>query len=208
MPEQAWLSATASFMGMWVMMMVAMMLPSLVPTLLSYRRSWYGLDTTRIDGLTALVGAGYFSVWAICRAMVYSLGIILATAKMRWAVLAHSVPATTGVVLLLAGCFQLTSSKTRQLQCCRDTSAWVLAPDAWGAWRYGLRLGMHCCVCCAGFVIILYLVGMMDLGIMALVAAAITVERLGPRPERVASVAGIVIILAGALVIARGLGMV
>jgi hypothetical protein len=31
MPGQTWLGAGASFLGMWVVMMVAMMLPSLVP---------------------------------------------------------------------------------------------------------------------------------------------------------------------------------
>src|SRR6266478_2366089 len=31
MPGQTWLGAAASFLGMWVVMMVAMMLPSLVP---------------------------------------------------------------------------------------------------------------------------------------------------------------------------------
>src|SRR5262245_30774062 len=38
MPGQTWLDASASFLWMWVVMMVAMMLPSLVPMLLQYRR--------------------------------------------------------------------------------------------------------------------------------------------------------------------------
>jgi len=37
MPEQTWPGAAASFLGMWVVMMVAMMLPSLVPMLWRYR---------------------------------------------------------------------------------------------------------------------------------------------------------------------------
>src|SRR6185436_5751056 len=39
MPGQTWTSAAASFVGMWVVMMVAMMLPSLVPMLRRYRRA-------------------------------------------------------------------------------------------------------------------------------------------------------------------------
>src|SRR5215218_7533116 len=39
MPGQAWLGAAASFLGMWVVMMVAMMLPSLVPMLWRFRES-------------------------------------------------------------------------------------------------------------------------------------------------------------------------
>jgi predicted metal-binding membrane protein len=37
MPGQTWSGAAASFLGMWVVMMVAMMLPSLVPMLWRYR---------------------------------------------------------------------------------------------------------------------------------------------------------------------------
>jgi Predicted metal-binding integral membrane protein (DUF2182) len=36
MPGQTWLGAATSFLGMWIVMMVAMMLPSLVPMLRRY----------------------------------------------------------------------------------------------------------------------------------------------------------------------------
>src|SRR5262249_60069203 len=39
MPGQTWPAAAASFMAMWILMMVAMMLPSLVPMLSRYRRA-------------------------------------------------------------------------------------------------------------------------------------------------------------------------
>src|SRR5205807_6760265 len=67
MPGQSWPAAAASFLGMWVVMMVAMMLPSLMPMLWRYREA---VGSTR-DGnmglgwLTALVGAGYFFVWTV-----------------------------------------------------------------------------------------------------------------------------------------------
>ena len=37
MPGQTWPAAAVSFLGMWVVTMVAMMLPSLVPMLWRYR---------------------------------------------------------------------------------------------------------------------------------------------------------------------------
>src|ERR1043165_9889607 len=52
MPDQTWLTATASFLGMWIVMMVAMMLPSLMPTLWRHRQT--------VGQHTALVGAAYF----------------------------------------------------------------------------------------------------------------------------------------------------
>jgi len=53
---------------------------------------------------------------------------------------------------------------------------------------------------------ILLVIGVMDLGTMAFVAAAITVERLAPAGERVARAIGAVIVGAGLFLIARGAG--
>ena len=79
--------------------------------------------------------------------------------------------------------------------------------DARVAWRHGVRLGVHCASCCAGFMAILLVAGVMDLGAMAVVAAAITVERLAPRPESAARATGMVAIAAGAVLMARALGV-
>lgn len=207
MPGQSWLGAAASFLGMWVVMMVAMMTPSLVPMLSSYRRSVRPPPEGRLGGLTALAGAGYFLVWAAFGAAVYPLGVALGTAEMRWPALARLVPVSTGVVLLLAGCVQLTAWKARQLGLCREAPCCRPSrrPDARAAFRHGLHLGAHCSRCCAGLMLVLLVTGVMDLGAMALVAAAITLERLASRPERAARACGVAVIAAGAVVIARAL---
>jgi predicted metal-binding membrane protein len=74
------------------------------------------------------------------------------------------------------------------------------------AWRHGLRLGLHCSYCCAGLTAILLGLGIMDLRAMAVVTAAITVERLAPAGERVARAIGVVIIGTGLLLMARAAG--
>src|SRR5258705_12466153 len=56
MPGQTWPGAAASFLGMWVVMMVPMMLPSLVPMLWRYRLAVAGKGEMRLGALTALVG--------------------------------------------------------------------------------------------------------------------------------------------------------
>ncbi len=207
MPGQTWLASAVSFMGMWVVMMVAMMLPSLVPMLSTYRRAAAVADPARLGALTALAGAGYFFVWTVFGAAAYTLGVAAAAAAMRWPALARSAPAATGVVLLLAGCFQLTAWKARQLGRCRAAPVGErsFAPSVRGAWRHGLRLGVVCGLCCSGFMTILLVAGVMDLGAMAVVAAAITVERLAPRPDRVARVLGLAVIAVGACALARAL---
>jgi predicted metal-binding membrane protein len=206
MPSQTWFGAAAAFMGIWVVMMVAMMLPSLVPILSSYRRAAREHDETRVDRLTVLAGGGYFLVWAAYGAVAYALGVGLAATEMRWSILARYVPIAAGVVLVLAGCAELTAWKARQLRRCWESLACGRGEplDAWRSLRQGLRLGGHCALCCTGFMILLLATGMMSIG-AALVALAITIERVAVRPERAARAAGVLVIAAGTLSIARAL---
>lgn len=206
MPGQGWPGAAASFLGMWVVMMVAMMLPSLTAMLASYRRSVGGVGPARLGALTAVAGAGYFAVWTAVGAVAYPVGAALAAAEMRWPAVARSVPAATGLVLLLAGMVQLSPWKARQLCRCRDGPGASLPAGAATAWGHGLRLGVRCSLCCSGLMAVLLVAGVMDLGAMALVAAAITVERLAPWPRLAAGIAGAAAAAAGALAMARALG--
>jgi predicted metal-binding membrane protein len=209
MPGQTWPVAAASFLGMWVVMMVAMMLPSLVPMLRRYREAVGGTGGTRLGRLSALAGAAYFLVWTVLGMAAFPLGVALAAIEMQQPALARAVPIAVGVVVLIAGSFQLTASKARLLACCREAPGpgRTLPPDARTAWRHGLRLGLHCSQCCAGLMAILLVVGVMDLRAMAVVAAAITVERLAPAGQRIARAIGAVVVGAGLLLIARAAGL-
>jgi predicted metal-binding membrane protein len=209
MPGQTWPGAAAAFLGMWVVMMVAMMLPSLVPMLWRYRQAVGNTGETRPGPLTALVGVGYFFVWTVFGLAVFPLGVALATVEMRQPALAHAVPIAVGGVVLIAGVLQFTAWKARHLGCCRTEPGpgRTLPADAATAWRHGLRLGLHCSFCCAGLMAILLAIGVMDIRAMALVAAAVTAERLAPAGERVARAIGAVAVGAGLFLIARAPGL-
>jgi predicted metal-binding membrane protein len=209
MPGQTWPAAAVSFLGMWDLMMVAMMLPSLVPMLWRYRRSIPRTGGTRLGGLTALVGAGYFVVWTVFGLLAFPLGAGLAAAEMRLPVVARAVPFVTGGIVLAAGALQFTAWKARHLACCRKAPGGCcpMPGDAGTAWRHGLSLGLHCGCCCSGLMAILLAVGVMDLRIMALVTAAITVERLAPAGEYVARGIGAVVIGAGLFLVAMAGGL-
>ena len=208
MPGQTWVGAAASFLGMWVVMMVAMMLPSLVPRLSQYRRAVGRTDGMRLGRLTALVGAGYYSVWAALGLAAFPLGVALASVEMRLPALSRAVPIAAGVVVLGAGAFQFTACKTRHLAFCREAAPdRTLPADVGTAWRHGLRLGLHCAYCCAGLMAILLAIGVVDLRAMAIVTGAITVERLAPAGERVARVTGAVAVGAGLLLTAQAAGL-
>jgi predicted metal-binding membrane protein len=199
MPGQTWPGAAASFLGMWVVMMVAMMLPSLVPMLRRYRQAVGRTGETSLGRLTALVGVGYFFAWTVFGMAACPLGVALARA----------VPIAVGVVVLLAGAPQFTAWKAHHLTCCRQAPGRgrTLPGAAGTAWPHGLRLGLHCSRCCVGLMAILLVIGVMDLRAMAVVAAAITVERLAPAGERVARAIGAVVVGAELFLIARAAGL-
>src|SRR5207253_2709565 len=92
MSGQTWPAAAASFLGMWVVMMVAMMLPSLVPMLGRYRQAVGRPGETRLGRLTVLVGVGYFFVWTVFGMAAFPLGVALAAVEMQQPALARAVP--------------------------------------------------------------------------------------------------------------------
>ncbi|WP_119421166.1 DUF2182 domain-containing protein [Desertibaculum subflavum] len=206
MCDQSWLAAAASFLGMWVVMMVAMMLPPLVPMLRRYRRAVGG---PRLGRLTALAGAGYFSVWVLIGIVIYPLGVTLAAAQMQVPTLAGAVPYVVGIVVLLAGVLQFAAWKARCLAECSAAPACdrSLRATPGGAWRHGVKLGLQCSSCCANLMAILIALGVMDLHVMVMVTAAIAAERLAPAGEHVAQAVGAILIGAGLFLIAQASGL-
>ena len=199
MPGHTWLGAGASFVGMWVVMMLAMMLPSLTPALLRYHESLGPPSGAARGWLTAGVGAGYLAAWGVLGAVVFCLGSVVASVAMQQPPLARAVPMVAGGALGFAGLLQQTRWKARQLARYREApdhrlTSYTGAP---AAWRYGLCLGLHCIQSCAGLTAAMLAFGAMDLRVMAVVAAAITAERLAPNGVRVARVTGVALLGAG-----------
>jgi predicted metal-binding membrane protein len=185
MPGQTWPRAAASFIGMWIVIMVAMM-------------------------LTALAGIGYFFVWTMVGIAAFPLGMALASVAMQQPALARAVPAAIGAVVLLGGAVQFTAWKAHHLACCREAPGrgCTLPAAAAAAWRYGLRLGVHCGCSCVGLTMILLVIGVMDMRAMAAVTTAVSVEHLAPAGERIARAIGTVVVATGLLLIARGTSLV
>lgn len=208
MPGQSWPGAAGSFLGMWILMMVAMMLPALVPMLRRYRASVAPVAGLRLGLLTLMVGVAYFSVWALSGGIAFLFGVTFATFAMQSPELARVVPVAAALIVVSGGALQFTAWKSRQLDCCNKTpaSGATLAADARTAWSHGLRLGVYCCRCCAGLTAILLAVGVMDLSVMAIVTAAISLERLAPAAERVARGIGAVVVAAGMFQLMRAIG--
>ena len=210
---ESWIGAAASFLGIWTVMMAAMMLPSLVPVLWRYRRISGGAGGLPPALLAAFAAGGYFLIWTMFGAAVYPLGAATMRITMRYPALRHAAPIATGLVVLLAGALQLTRWKARHLACCRSEGRrglpecrHALPANALGAWRCGLRLGLHCGQCCAGLTAALLVTGIMSRPAMLAATVAINLERLAPAGERVARLVGVVVIGAGLFLTGRALG--
>src|SRR5262245_52062007 len=205
MPRQQWYLELSVYMWMWMTMMVPMMLPSLVPMISRYRRS-VPAGGLRRHGLTALVGLGYFAVWAGFGVIAYGGTAGLMALEMGRSAGDRWVPAAAGVTLFVAGVAQLTAWKARQLALCREepSAGCHLGATGASAFRHGLELGLRCARSCGPLMLALLATGMMEPLAMAAVTIAITTERLAPAPLRVVRLVGVAILVAGMVTVARG----
>lgn len=199
---QKWPRMAVSFLGMWIVMMMAMMLPSLAPALWRYHEVFDRTGAVRAHRLTALMGMGYFFVWAVFGVVVFASGFMFITLAMQLPALSRAVPAAASVVVLLAGALQFSAWKLRHLVCSRRVSM----HDADSACMRGIRLGGRCIGCCAGLTAVLLVNGVMDLRAMTLVTLAITAERLAPAPECIARAVGVPVVVMGLSMLARAMG--
>ena len=193
-PGQSWAGTGARFVAMWLVMMMAMMLPPLLPMLANFRR----------NRLAALAGAGYFSIWALFGAAVYTLGSGIASVELRWPGAARLVPLATAATLLAAGAVQLSAWRARRLAVCRVCGA-PASPTAAATLFHGARFGVNCSLCCLGLMAVLLVGGMMNVVVLAAVAVAVALERLAPWPALWARGVGAVVLAMGAAVLTRAL---
>jgi predicted metal-binding membrane protein len=127
---------------------------------------------------------------------------------MQQPALARAVPIAVGVVVLIAGALQFTAWKARHLACCREApgAAARCRPTPHGlATRPAPRPPLQPLLCRPDGDPLRHRV--MDLRAMALVTAAITIERLAPDGERVAQAIGAVVVGSGLFLIARAAGL-
>ena len=172
----------AAYLGMWMLMMVPMMLPSLVPVLVRYRRSVRGVGEMHAYGLTGLVMAGYFAVWAVIGIGVWVAGAGIKEAEMRWGWVGEWKSVGVLVVLILAGMVQVSEWKARHLAHWRrmEPAGDLTGPTIPGAFNHGLRNGLQCSVSCGNLMLALLCVGMMNVVAMVVVTITIAAERLAP----------------------------
>ena len=177
------------FLGLWVTMMAAMMFPAVAPMAAVVSRVSAGPapGTSRAVGPTAIFIAGYLVVWTAFGVVAYAAYRAIDAADPGWLEWDAQGPLVAGAAIAAAGAYQLTPLKRACLKHCRSPVAFVMhrwRNGAAGAFVMGVEHGAWCLGCCAGLMLVLLVLGVMSLVWMALIAAAIFIEKVLPIGER------------------------
>jgi predicted metal-binding membrane protein len=193
---------------MWTVMMVAMMVPSAAPMIVMFatinrrRREQHGPFVP-----TAVFLAGYLVVWTGFSVLAALAQWVLHAAALMSTMMVTTSPLLGGLLLVAAGVFQWTRLKAVCLVHCRSPLSFIVT--SWregrgGAFRMGLHHGLYCLGCCWLLMALLFVAGVMNLLWIAAIASFVLLEKIVPRGELVGRVAGIVLVVAGLLVLSRG----
>jgi predicted metal-binding membrane protein len=186
------LGAFGWFIGIWLTMMAAMMLPSTAPVVLLFSRLRGGAHTS------AFV-VGYLVAWTLYGAAAYAVYRGLRGSAPSFVSWDERGPWVAGCALAAAGLYELTPLKAACLRHCRSPLHFLVGgrPGRIGALRAGVGHGGYCIGCCSGLMLALFALGVMSLAWMALVAAAILVEKALPRGDAFARPLGITLVAVG-----------
>jgi predicted metal-binding membrane protein len=209
MPQPAWTLRYAGLMfAMWWLMMTAMMLPSATPVLLLVtalnRRASPG---RRPYGATALFAAGYLVAWGgFSLAAVAAQAWLTANGSLSSMLHVGAGPLAAGM-LLAAGLWQLTPLKRACLRHCRSPVRFLATHrrrGTLGALVVGAEHGAYCVGCCWLMMALLFVGGIMNLYWIAGLAGYALAEKLLPGGERVARIAGAILVAGGLALLASG----
>ncbi len=195
--------ALLPFLALWVLMMVAMMLPSVAPVAVLWTRSISGVSTGlgRVARMSMFLG-GYLLAWAACGAVAFAA---FAGAG-RLLTVSPTAAKWLGVAIVIAaGIYQLTPWKDWCLRRCRSPVGALMYYIGFKGRSRDVRVGLHhgatCVGCCWGLMILLIAVGVMNVAVMAGLAAVIFVEKLWRHGKPFGQAVGIVLVAAGILAI-------
>ena len=193
------------FLATWIAMMVAMMFPTAAPMILTFARVSAGQrERGQAFVPTWVFVSAYLLVWTLFGAVAY--GLAVGTQSLAGAApwLGEHAGRIGGVLLILAGLYQLSPLKRACLARCRTPLAWVL--HAWhdgygGAFRMGVEHGAYCLGCCWLLFVLLFPLGVMNVAAMAAITVLIFAEKSLPAGARIGQVAGLVLVAYAAAVV-------
>jgi predicted metal-binding membrane protein len=195
------MGSASLFFGMWVAMMVAMMFPAAAPMIAMYGRM------RRSDPLSVSFFAGsYLLLWIAIAAVAFGLAWVIENRVAHSMWIASNWARGGGLLIVVAGIYQLTPLKDFCLKHCRTPLAFVMTQ--WrdgrrGAVEMGVRHGMYCVGCCWLLFLILVPIGVMNLAAMIAITIIVFAEKVLPWGRGLGRVASLGLIVYGLLVVAH-----
>jgi predicted metal-binding membrane protein len=192
------------FIAIWIAMMVAMMFPTAAPMILMFSKIHASKrQQERPFVPTWVFVSAYLLVWSLCGVVAYPLAVLIEQLAGQSMWLMENAARLGGVVLLVAGLYQLSPLKDICLSKCRTPLQFILSSwhDGYGgAFRMGLEHGAFCLGCCWLLFVILFPLGIMNIAVMALLTALIFAEKALPIGRQISKLAGVGLIVYGVLV--------
>lgn len=195
------------FVAGWTVMTVAMMLPTSLPLITMFGR----IVSRRSDRtlLTALLIAGYIAIWTVFGAAVHTgdRAIHAAVNEVHW--LEDNAYGIGAMTLVLAGVYQFTPLKYMCLDKCRSpfafiTEHWRGGSERAQAFRLGVHHGIFCVGCCWTLMLLMFAVGVGNIGWMMVLGAVMAVEKNMPWGRQLSAPLGVVLVVAGAVLLLLG----
>src|SRR5499427_1404227 len=194
------------FLVMWVVMMVAMMLPTAAPMILTFHKVQAANRQPRdAFASTWVFVAAYLLMWAFAGLAAYVGMEVAKAAIVRVALPPTTVAQIGGAIIVVAGIYQLTPLKDVCLSKCREPLDFIVTERRGGATsalELGMLHGAYCLGCCWLLFVILFPLGIMNVGAMAAVTLIIFAEKTLPWPRLAPYTTAGALVLYGALVIA------
>jgi len=191
------------FLGLWVVMMAAMMLPSVAPVAALWTRVISGASTGIGRGMRmSLFLSGYLLVWSAFGAVAFAA----LTGSARLLTASPVAAKWLGVAIFItAGVYQLTPWKDWCLRRCRSPIGALMYYVGFRGRSRDVRVGLHhgatCAGCCWGLMIVLIAGGVMNVAVMAALAAVIFAEKLWRYGKPFGQAVGAVLVTVGVLAI-------
>lgn len=196
---------TGLFMAIWVVMMIAMMFPTAAPMILMFTTVYAGKrQKSQAFVPTWVFVSAYLLIWSLFGLVAYplALGAERLAGQSMW--LMTNAPRIGGVLLVVAGLYQLSPLKHLCLSKCRTPLQFILGSwhDGYGgAFRMGVVHGAYCLGCCWFLFALLFPLGIMNIAVMALLTALIYAEKSFPLGRQISQIAGVALIVYGVIVI-------
>jgi predicted metal-binding membrane protein len=202
-----YLTLLALFVAGWTVMTVAMMLPTSLP-LVAFFRTFVRTRPNRLS-LVSLLVVGYVGVWAAFAGLIHFGDIGVHETVARIGLLEANAWAISSATFFFAGVYQFTALKYRCLDKCRSPVSFVMqnwrgGRERWDAFRLGVHHGIFCLGCCWALMLLMFAVGVGNLGWMLVLAAVMATEKNMPWGRRLSAPLGIVLIGSGLVLALAG----